>query len=115
MLSIPLGDGLQNFVFFGKPGDDLHEAPKPRNLDLASWWAAMIEIPAIVLCGAALSSLKEGAQTGAEFAALSRAIFTPDGEASGPLTDANTIARAIAEANAILDTHAPRFDPADSE
>jgi thiamine-phosphate pyrophosphorylase len=59
----------------------------------------MIEIPCITMAGSDVSSVVAVAATGAEFVALSSAIF-------GEGTDATA---AVARANALLDEHAPAF------
>jgi thiamine-phosphate pyrophosphorylase len=62
----------------------------------------MIAIPCIVQGGSDLASVATVAATGAEFVALSAAIF-------GEGIDAEA---AVREANAILDRDAPRFEDA---
>jgi thiamine-phosphate pyrophosphorylase len=61
----------------------------------------MVEIPCIVLAGSDLASVETVAATGADFVALSQAVF-----AEGIDPEA-----AVARANAILDETAPRFEP----
>ena len=60
----------------------------------------MIEIPCIVLGGSTIESVEPVAATGAEFVALSSAVFA----------DGIDAAAAIARANALLDETAPRFE-----
>ena len=98
--ALELGEARPDYLFFGRFGYDNTPAPHPRNLNLGRWWAEMIEIPCIVLAGSAIESVEPVAATGAEFVALSSAVFA-DG------TDA---AAAIARANALLDETAPRFE-----
>ena len=97
--ALELGEARPDYLFFGRFGYDNTPAPHPRNLNLGRWWAEMIEIPCIVLGGSAIESVELVAATGAEFVALSGAVFA-DG------TDA---AAAVARANALLDQTAPRF------
>jgi len=59
----------------------------------------MIEIPCIVLGGSAVGSVEAAALTGADFVALSQAVFGADADP----------AAAVATANALLDEKAPRF------
>jgi thiamine-phosphate pyrophosphorylase len=59
----------------------------------------MVEIPSIAQAGNTIESVVEAAQTGADFVALGRAVF----EAEDP-------AKAVAEANRLLDENAPRFE-----
>ena len=60
----------------------------------------MIEIPCIVMAGSDVASVEAVAATGAEFVALSSAVFA----------DGVDPQAAVARANAILDETAPRFE-----
>lgn len=95
--ALELGEARPDYVFFGKFGYDNKPEPHPRNLALGSWWAEMIEVPCIVMGGSDLESTRAVAATGAEFVALSRAVF-----------DADDPAAAVAAANAILDGRTSR-------
>lgn len=97
--ALELGEARPDYLFFGRLGYDTKPQPHQKNLRLGRWWAEMVQIPCIVLAGSDLASIEEVAETGAEFVALSAAIF--DGEHD---PDA-----ALARANAILDERAPRF------
>lgn len=94
------GEERPDYIFFGRFGYDNKPEPHNRNLSLGQWWAEVIEIPCIVLAGSNLASVEAVAATGAEFVALSSAVFA---EGVDP-------AEAIAHANALLDEHAPRFE-----
>lgn len=98
--ALDLGELRPDYIFFGRFGFDTKPETHPRNLSLGQWWAEMIEIPCIVMAGSAVESVVEVAATGAEFVALSAAVFGDgiDGRA------------AIAQANALLDEQAPRFE-----
>lgn len=98
--ALEIGEAQPDYVFFGRFGHDAKPEAHPRNLDLAEWWAAMIEIPCIVQAGSDLASLDAAAATGAEFVALSAAIFAEGVDARA----------AVAEANRLLDANAPRFE-----
>jgi thiamine-phosphate pyrophosphorylase len=100
--ALELGEEQPDYVFFGRFGYDNKPEPHSRNLTLGRWWAAMIEIPCIVLAGSETASAREVAETGAEFVALSAAIL---GDGRDPATE-------MARANALLDEHAPRFEDA---
>lgn len=99
--ALEFGEARPDYIFFGKFGFDNKPEPHPRNLALGEWWAEMIDIPCIVMGGTDIGSVREVAQTGADFVALSAAIF----EAADPAT-------AVSEANALLDAHAPHFSEA---
>lgn len=89
--ALDLGELRPDYIFFGKFGFDNKPEPHSRNLGLAEWWAEMIEIPCILMAGSDIVSVVEAGRTGAEFVALSRAVFDGDPKA------------AVARANAILE------------
>jgi thiamine-phosphate pyrophosphorylase len=97
--ALELGEARPDYMFFGRFGYDNTPEPHPRNLSLGSWWADMIELPCIVMAGNEIASIEAVAATGAEFVALSSAVFA---EGADP-------ARQVAAANALLDERAPRF------
>ena len=98
--ALELGEERPDYMFFGRFGYDNKPEPHHRNLALGEWWAEMISIPCIVMGGSELASVETVAATGAEFVALSSAVFA-DGRAPRA---------AIAPANALLDETAPRFE-----
>lgn len=106
--ALVLGEMKVDYLMFGKPGGDTRAEPHPKNLDLGQWWAAMVEIPGIVLGGSHVDSVVDVARTGTDFVALGAAIFVPQEEGKDA-TDHDP-ATIIAKANALLDEHAPRFD-----
>lgn len=98
--ALELGEVRPDYIFFGRFGYDNKPDPHPRNLALGQWWAQMIQIPCIVMAGSELASIETVADTGAEFVALSSAVFA----------DGVDPKAAIARANALLDETAPRFE-----
>jgi thiamine-phosphate pyrophosphorylase len=98
--ALDLGEERPDYVFFGRFGYDGRPEPHPRNIGLAEWWAQIVEVPCVVLAGSAVASVDEVAATGADFVALSQAVF---GDGIDP-------AMAVAGANARLDESAPRFE-----
>lgn len=100
--ALALGEAQPDYLFFGRFGFDNQPEPHARNLALGRWWAEMVAIPCIVMGGSQIDSLAAVAQTGADFALLSQAVF-------GEGRDA---AAAVAEANALLDARAPGFEVA---
>jgi thiamine-phosphate pyrophosphorylase len=89
--ALDVGEERPDYVFIGKLDGDTHEEPHPRNLEMAEWWAEIIEIPAIVMAGSTVASVAAVAATGVEFVALGQAIFA----SADPKA-------AVEEANAIL-------------
>ena len=70
-----------DYVFFGRPHGDTHDSPHPKALDLAEWWSELMQIPAVMMAGRSLDSVREAAATGAAFVALHDAVWS---HASGP-------------------------------
>jgi thiamine-phosphate pyrophosphorylase len=104
--ALTIGELQPDYVMFGKPGGDIRAEPHPKNVDLAKWWSAMVEIPCILLGGNALESVIEVAQCGADFVALENAIFLSQ---EGYATKSEIVQR-IRDANRLLDEHAPLFE-----
>lgn len=96
--ALVIGETRPDYVMFGKLGGDTHREANPKNLALGEWWAAMVEIPCVVLGGSDVASVTEVATTGAEFVALGAAVFAAPDPAA-----------AVAEANSLLDAHAPEL------
>jgi thiamine-phosphate pyrophosphorylase len=97
--AMEIGEARPDYVFFGRFGYDTAPDPHPRNLSLGGWWAQLIEIPCIVMGGSTIESARKVAETGAEFVALSGAVFAEDADP----------AERVAAVNALLDRHAPLF------
>lgn len=68
-----------DYVFFGRPHGDTHDGAHGKALDLAQWWAELMEIPAVVMAGRSLDSVAEAAATGAAFVALHEAVWSHAG------------------------------------
>jgi thiamine-phosphate pyrophosphorylase len=98
--ALALGEMRPDYIFFGRFGYDNKPEPHSRNLSLGRWWAEMIQLPVIVMAGSDIASVEAVAATGADFVALSSAVF---GEGVDPR-------EAVARANTILDENAPRFE-----
>lgn len=76
--ALEVGELQPDYMFFGKIGADTKPEAHPRNLGLAEWWAAMVEIPAILQAGAKLDDLAACFATRAEFIALGAAVFSSE-------------------------------------
>lgn len=95
--ALEIGELMPDYLLFGRFDGDVRPEAHQGNLELGQWWAEMVEIPCIVLGGAAVESVVEVAATGAEFVALGAAVFeAPEGPAG-----------AVARANALLDRAQP--------
>lgn len=91
--ALEIGEMRPDYILFGRPGYDSRPDPHPRNLALGEWWSEVVEIPCIVLAGSQMESIRAAALTGAEFVAVSAAVFAhPDGPAA-----------AVRQANHLLD------------
>jgi thiamine-phosphate pyrophosphorylase len=74
------GEAQPDYVFFGRLDGDNGAAIFPKAFDLAEWWSALFEIPAVVMGGADLASVRQASKAGIEFVALRRAVWEhPDG------------------------------------
>jgi len=74
------GEAQPDYVFFGRLDGDNGAAIFPKAFDLAEWWSALFEIPAVVMGGADLASVRQAVKAGIEFVALRRAVWEhPDG------------------------------------
>ena len=87
------GEQRPDYVFFGKLDGDTHPDAHPKNVELGEWWASMIELPCIVMGGYLTESVKPVAASGAEFVAMSAAVF---GEGRSPKDE-------VAKINMLLD------------
>jgi thiamine-phosphate pyrophosphorylase len=85
------GEANPDYLFFGRLDGDTEEGVFRKALDLAAWWSPLFVIPAIVMGGSSVASVREAAEAGAEFVALSRAVFSADDPGL-----------AVAQANALL-------------
>jgi len=70
------GETSVDYLFFGHPHGDTHDAPHPKALALAEWWSELMEIPAVIMAGRAVESVREAAATGADFVALNSAVWS---------------------------------------
>lgn len=98
--ALSIGDVQPDYIFFGKFDGDIKPEPHPKNLALGTWWAEFVEIPCITMGGNQIDSVLPVADAMCDFVALNQAIFSNPSQA----------ALKVAEANAILDEKAPRFD-----
>ena len=98
--AMEIGETRPDYVFFGRFGYDTTPEPHPRNLSLGAWWAEIVEIPCVVMGGSEIASARKVAETGAEFVALSSAVFAEDADPG----------ERVAAVNALLDAHAPFFE-----
>lgn len=81
-----------DYVFFGRLDGDTDTEIFPKALALAEWWAELFAIPAMVMGGSSLESVRDARDARIEFVALRRAVWDhPEGPRA-----------AIAEANRIL-------------
>lgn len=87
------GELRPDYVFFGRLDGDTHPEAHPKNLEMGEWWASMIELPCIVMGGYLAQSVTAVSKSGAEFAAMSAAVF---GEGRSPRSE-------VAQINARLD------------
>jgi thiamine-phosphate pyrophosphorylase len=88
------GEHNPDFVLFGHIDGDIRPDAHPKNLALANWWASFIEIPCIAMAGHDIESVAECAATGAEFIAVSGAVWNSPSGPDEAVRRANEILRA---------------------
>lgn len=98
--ALEIGEVQPDYIFFGRLDGDIKPEAHSKNLALGEWWAAMVEIPTVVMGGNDPDSALAVAETGVEFVALGRAVFADPAQA----------ASVVAAVNAALDEKAPRFE-----
>jgi thiamine-phosphate pyrophosphorylase len=91
------GERDPDYVFFGRLDGDNGPAIFDKALDLARWWAAIFQIPAIVMGGGSLDSVREASEAGVEFVALGRAVFDHPAGPRAAIVEANRLIAAGAE------------------
>ncbi|WP_455476903.1 thiamine phosphate synthase [Bartonella sp. B41] len=67
-----------DYLLFGKLGADKKPRAHPRNIQLAQWWAEIMEVPIIVQTGSDFTTFDEALQTSSEFIAVEEMIFSHD-------------------------------------
>jgi thiamine-phosphate pyrophosphorylase len=77
--AMQVGEADVDYLFFGRPHGDTHDAPHPKALDLAEWWSELMSVPAVIMAGRSLESVGAAAATGAEFVALHDAVWSHPG------------------------------------
>jgi thiamine-phosphate pyrophosphorylase len=89
--ALTMGEAQPDYVMFGRLGRDIRPEPHRRNLVLAAWWAQVVEIPCILLGGNDVETLGDAMATGAEFVALSAAVFADGVDPRAAVARANEI------------------------
>lgn len=75
-----LGTAGFDYLFFGDFNLAQADAPHPPAFEMASWWAEIFEIPAIIMCGNAIGEAAAAVAAGVEFIAFRDAVWShPDG------------------------------------
>lgn len=98
------GETGVDFILMGKLGGDTKTEPHPRNIQMASWCAEVLEVSVVVQAGNSIESLIQCAQTGADFVAVEQAVFNSSIKPKD----------AVIRAEEILEQHAPRFEEAEA-
>jgi len=80
-----------DYLFFGRFDGDTGPAIHEGALELAAWWSALFEIPAIVMGGGALDCIAEAARARIEFVALRNAVWSHPGGAASAVAEAHRL------------------------
>ena len=89
--ALEAGERMPDYLFFGRLGGDIADAPHKKNLAMGEWWAEIVEIPCIVMAGADIESVAAAAETRSEFIAISTAVFAAPDDAGAKVARANAI------------------------
>lgn len=89
------GEADPAYIYFGRFEKDLKPEPHSKNLEIATWWAQMVAIPCIVMGGNDVETIGQAAETGADFVALSHAVFG----------EGKSVGDAVARANTLLEPY----------
>lgn len=95
--ALDAGEILPDYLFFGRLSAETDPAPRPCDLELAEWWADIVEVPCVLMGGSDLGALREAAASGVEFIALSDAIFGEPGKEGERVAEANALFDAVAQ------------------
>ena len=98
--ALEAGETMPDYLFFGRLGADTTDAPHRKSIDMAEWWAEIVEIPCIVKAGRDVESVAAAAATRAEFVALSAAVFADPAKAGAAVERANAILDRFGESEA---------------
>ena len=80
--AMTIGEAEADYIMFGEPRPDHSVPPLDAVIDRAAWWAEIFQIPCVAYAPT-LEAVSQLAPTGAEFIALSDAVWThPDGPAA---------------------------------
>lgn len=94
--AMTVGELLPDYLFFGRFEEENEPSIHPKAMELATWWAEVFQIPAMVMAGSDIEGVGEAAAQSIEFVALRNAVWSHPGGA----------ATAVREVNAILDEKA---------
>lgn len=83
-----------DYLFFGRIDGDTGAGIFDKALDMAAWWSAVFEIPAIVMGGSALESVVEAVEARVEFVALREAVWTHEAGAAAAVAEASRLIQA---------------------
>lgn len=84
-----------DYLFFGRFDGDGDPAIHDKTLDLAAWWSALFEIPAIVMGGRDLASVREAVEARIEFIALRRAVWDHPAGPEAAIAEASRLVLAL--------------------
>lgn len=85
------GEADPDYVFFSRLDGDTEATIFDKTLSLAEWWAALFELPAIVMGGSTLDSVRQARGAGIEFVALRRAVWEHPEGAKAAVETANRL------------------------
>ena len=91
------GEADPDYLFFGRLDGDTGDDVFDKALDLAAWWSSMFVIPAMVMGGRTVASVRTAADAGIEFVALRHAVWDHPKGPGAAVAAANTVLAGAAE------------------
>jgi thiamine-phosphate pyrophosphorylase len=89
--AMDFGEAGADYIFFGRLDGDTSPEIAPKAFELATWWAELFEVPAMVMGGSVMESVAEAAAARIEFVALRRAIWEHADGAAAAVVAVNAI------------------------
>lgn len=80
-----------DYLFFGRLDGDTAPGIFEKSFDLAAWWSALFEIPAMVMGGSDIASVIEAVDARIEFVALRTAVWEHGEGAAAAVAEANRL------------------------
>lgn len=85
-----------DYVMFGKLRGDTHPEPHPKAVELAKWWAELMQVPVVLVAGNSIATL-DILPRNIDFIALDRAVWEYPGGPAAAVKKARAILSSVPE------------------